>query len=582
MNFEQTFNFLNTKQRLKFSDLLKTEYSALFNATSVELNSTNPRQILYHVGIGSNLIPLCNCGAMLSWHSDNRIYRQYCSVKCSTKGSAELQKIKNLETIGVEWHSQLPEWSEKVKKTSLEKFGETHYSKTSEYKAQVIKTNIEKYNTPHVMNLRETKEKIKTTNLEKYGVEYGLQNAEVKEKIKTTNLEKYGVEYGLQNAEVKEKIKTTNLEKYGVEHAMQNVNIKIKTKNSRLENYYTPETLLKLNDVEWLTSEHVAGNTIYKIAEQLGVSASNLGKYFHKLDIPIIHHSTSALQRELTEYYKNLNFNILVNDRDIIAPKELDLFFVDYNLAVEVNGCYFHSEKFKPSPTYHLEKTEECLQAGITLLHFWDTELLNNWDQVINIINSKLKILSNKIFARKTIIKVLLHKEKHWFVENNHIQGDINSSINLGLHDKNGNIMMVATFGKARYAKQGTGIKYELLRMCSLKNTQIVGGASKLLTYFKNNYMSDNDTLLSYSDRRYSVGNVYTAVGFTLIRYSSPSFFYIDRSGNYAGSRYQWQKHLMKDKLSNYIQDLPASENMKLHGYLKVWDCGQLVFEMKK
>ena len=78
------------------------------------------------------------------------------------------------------------------------------------------------------------------------------------------------------------------------------------------------------------------------------------------------------------------------------------------------------------------------------------------------------------------------------------------------------------------------------------------------------------------------VGNVYTAVGFTLIRYSSPSFFYIDRSGNYAGSRYQWQKHLMKDKLSNYIQDLPASENMKLHGYLKVWDCGQLVFEMKK
>ena len=574
---DQIIQELHDKQRLKYADLEKTIYHSMFNAIAVALNSTNPRQILYHVVIRTLDIPICKCGANLNWHLDNRAYRQYCGVKCSTKFSVEAKKIKNLATIGVEWHTQLPEWYAKVEQTNLAKFGETHYSKTAEYKTSVRDSNMEKYGVFHVMHLSDTIDKMQATCLAKYGVTHALASDGVKQKVKDTNMIKYGCENALSNAVIKQKVKDTNLIKYGHAYATQNAAIIANRIHTRLTNYYTPETLQKLNDVEWLTAQHASGNAICSIADSLGVSASNLSKYFNKLNIPVLYHSTSTIQKKLIDYYTNLNIIVSVNDRSIIAPKELDLYFVDYKLAIEVNGCYFHSDKFK-SKDYHLEKTQACLDAGITLLQFWDTELNEKWDAIISFINCKLKLSSNIVYARQTKIKILSHKEKHAIIENNHLQGDVNSSINLGLVDADDKIVMIATFGKARYAK----CKYELLRLCSLSGLQVVGGASKLLKYFKINYMSNDDILLSYSDRRYSTGGVYNCVGFTFIKTSPPSFFYINKAGGYAGSRYQWQKHLLSVKLPNFIEEASASDNMKAHGYHRVWDCGQLVFEMRK
>lgn len=94
--------------------------------------------------------------------------------------------------------------------------------------------------------------------------------------------------------------------------------------------------------------------------------------------------------------------------------------------------------------------------------------------------------------------------------------------------------------------------------------------------------MNTNDTLISYCDRRYSSGNVYKKSGFSLDSISPPGFFYIDSSGKYAGSRYQFQKHLLAKKLQNFDASLSAFQNMKNNGYEKVWDCGQFVFSLTK
>lgn len=120
---------------------------------------------------------------------------------------------------------------------------------------------------------------------------------------------------------------------------------------------------------------------------------------------------------------------------------------------------------------------------------------------------------------------------------------------------------MVATFGKPRFAKN-PNIVYELLRLCSAKGTQVVGGASKLLAYFKQHYMTQGNVLVSYCNRRYSVGKVYHSLGFTLSHVAPPSFFYINSAGNYAGTRYQWQQHLMADKLANFDSNITADQNM--------------------
>ncbi|QQV87837.1 hypothetical protein [Campylobacter phage CJLB-7] len=37
-------------------------------------------------------------------------------------------------------------------------------------------------------------------------------------------------------------------------------------------------------------------------------------------------------------------------------------------------------------------------------------------------------------------------------------------------------------------------------------------------------------------------------------------------------------KHKLKDKLEKFDPNLTESENMKLNGYNRVWDCGQGVW----
>ena len=94
--------------------------------------------------------------------------------------------------------------------------------------------------------------------------------------------------------------------------------------------------------------------------------------------------------------------------------------------------------------------------------------------------------------------------------------------------------------------------------------------------------MNTGDVLLSYCDRRYSTGNVYLNAGLTLSHISDPGFFYITGGGAYAGTRYQWQKHLLKDKLPIFDETLTADANMSMNNYFKVWDCGQFVFHLTK
>ena len=84
------------------------------------------------------------------------------------------------------------------------------------------------------------------------------------------------------------------------------------------------------------------------------------------------------------------------------------------------------------------------------------------------------------------------------------------------------------TFKMTNMIKGGDGKQWELSRFCSLCNYQILGGASKLLKYFKENYQNEIP-IISYADRRWSIGDLYKALGFEFVHYSSPSYWYWER-----------------------------------------------------
>ena len=181
---------------------------------------------------------------------------------------------------------------------------------------------------------------------------------------------------------------------------------------------------------------------------------------------------------------------------------------------------------------------------------------------------------SERIYARKCTVKEVSSKEAKEFLEKNHLQGACNSKVNIGLYSGNTPVSLM-TFGKPRYNKQ---YEWELLRFCNALNTSVIGGAGKLLSYFVKTY--NPSSILSYANLRWSTGNLYEKLGFTLKGTSSPNYFYFNEDF-ILHSRIEFQKHKLKDKLENFDPSLTESENMYNNGYRKIYDCGNLVYEMK-
>jgi len=83
------------------------------------------------------------------------------------------------------------------------------------------------------------------------------------------------------------------------------------------------------------------------------------------------------------------------------------------------------------------------------------------------------------------------------------------------------------TFGKKRLFMKSTSEEgeYELLRFCNKLNTSVIGGASRLFSYFIKNY--NPKEVVSYADRSFSNGNLYKQLGFSFIHKTEPNYYYV-------------------------------------------------------
>jgi len=283
--------------------------------------------------------------------------------------------------------------------------------------------------------------------------------------------------------------------------------------------------------------------------------------------------------------------DIRYNDKSFISTSkakiELDILLVDKKFAIEFDGILNHSYGYHKSVVhfnniveekkYHVNKTKLCEEKGIQLFHIFENEWTHDkikkeiWKSVIN---NKLNN-NRKIYARKTIIKEVSSKESKSFLINNHLQGNVNSSIRLGLYYNN-ELVSLMTFAKSKYDRN---IEYELIRFCSLINTSVIGGASKLLKHFEKKY--NPRSIISYANRRWSKGDLYYKLGFNFKRVSPPNYFYFTINNYNFESRLKYQKKKLHSLLDNFNPVLTESENMYNNGFRKIFDCGNLVFIKK-
>ena len=499
-----------------------------------------------------------------------------CSKECAQKSRIRT----NIEKFGVENPFQNKEVQEKYKDTYFKKHGIYNPSENPDVVRKRKKTLKEHFEVESPFQSAKILEKSKNTCLKKYGVTSYTKTDEYKQRTQETNIRKYGVPFSSQNLEVRKKSEETCQRKYGYKNYLESTQ-KMKDQRERCLNnliQYFKENNLNYKD---LTKEIVEGflenhndETFFNAEKccdyfQISPYISNRVKRCFNLKYPnYFEHGKSVAENNLFQWIPTKDK--LMSDRTIINPLELDIVLPKIKLAIEYDGSYWHSFK---DENYHLNKTQLCQENGYQLFHIFEFDDIEIWKSMIS---NKLK-LNNVIYARKCIIKELKYNQVKDFLDENHLQGSVSSKINLGLF-YNDELVEVMTFSKPRFNKN---YDYELLRLCSKKFTNVVGGASKLFKRFTSKYKG---SIISYANLRFSNGNIYKQLGFSELKKSKPNYFYC--KNDIVLTRYQCQKHKLKDLyskgiLNEYNSELTESENLEMNGYFRLYDCGNLVFEYK-
>ena len=310
------------------------------------------------------------------------------------------------------------------------------------------------------------------------------------------------------------------------------------------------------------------------------------GSFFARPDCLIQGHgcpkcsvNKSLPEKELMEFIQNYYKGEVINSyRGFDNQKEIDIYLPDLNIGFEYNGLLWHSSKYVESNTM-INKLNIVESCGIKLINIFEDE----WLYKQNICKSRiLNILgkSEKIYARKCLIKEISYKEVKIFLNENHIQGAVPSKYNIALFYNN-EIISVMTFGALR---KNLGYEnkigyFELLRFCNKLNTTVVGGASRLFSFFIKKY--NPIEIISYADRRWSQGNLYENLGFNFICNTKPNYSYIDGKKQIRINRYNLRKNILVEKYNcpHNISETKFCHNI---GYFQVFDCGNKKYIWKK
>jgi hypothetical protein len=143
----------------------------------------------------------------------------------------------------------------------------------------------------------------------------------------------------------------------------------------------------------------------------------------------------------------------------------------------------------------------------------------------------------NRYYARDCEVCVVQSKEARAFESTHCFYGKRGASLNLGLRLKKkkngmsaGTLLMLYTFGKNFFGKNDSMI--EVIRVGTVRFSQVIGGSSKLLTHFIRNYrilqIGKNRIkvkyLKFYSDFDHNAGDSMDKLGFEFQNYSGGGF----------------------------------------------------------
>lgn len=533
-------------------------------------------------------IPLCSvCGLNpVSLVKEKKFFGNTCSSECLRKENgrktAEAFAAKSREAIeaitekrantyfektGYTSHHQDPAIKEAKKQTFLAKYGVENPMQCSEIKEKQVSTVKTRMGVTNVSKHKKVKDKKHRTVVANYGM-HNMQIPVPEESMKILqNREEISGMYKTQSAnEIAAKLGVTpaTVTNYLKKHG---INIRSGYEVSRF--HISDEASLILDDKESLKKLYDEFGGV-KTADMLGVNNTTVYKYLQKYEIEVNSNITSAAERRLNEFIQSLGIDTITSDRSLLSGKEIDILIPSKKIAIEYNGIFWHSKKFKEN-TYHLKKSDEAAKHGYRTIHIFEDEWEYRTEQVKKKLASILGMdKSSPVFARKCSLERIAAPEViKDFYEQNHIQGAGKQSLTFCL--KHGSIIVaMVSFSKR------TDTEYELSRYAT--SCRVVGGFSKLFKH-ASSVLRDMgvETVVSFADKRYSEGNVYIVNGWVHVKDTPPDYQYV--IGSRRVRKQNFRRKFLRAKLENFDPALSEIQNMMNHGLYPIYDCGLMKFE---
>lgn len=282
------------------------------------------------------------------------------------------------------------------------------------------------------------------------------------------------------------------------------------------------------------------------------------------------------------KYQRNVR-GLLPNPDNTNTKYELDIYCPERNLAVEVNGTYWHASEGNlraPVPdTHHYKKFSLCAERGIRLISLYDVDWWFNGTRTKNLLSDVFGTSLYCFDVSELTLDKLDAKEGHTFIEQNYMTGDVFDVDGLvmvyyGLRQRGGMLLSVMSFSPDKESGH-----WLLSRYATLPKHRIDGGASAMFSAFCSEYSPTYIT--SYTDNDFDSGEALNVLGFV-------------REGGVV-QNYYWYKPTLRKcycmgrvPISDLVRDNPdlveqyksdsgtSLESFLLSslGYYKVFRCG--------
>lgn len=325
-----------------------------------------------------------------------------------------------------------------------------------------------------------------------------------------------------------------------------------------------PETLRRLHIDEGKSFKNIS--TDYNLSDsQVGLLAKKYG-----IDNETVAGGESLAEIELREWMSTVSGMIFTKTRKFIPPQEIDIWSEHSPIAIEYCGLYWHSEANLSEKNYHLNKMISVENKGKQLITIFEHEWLERNDVVKSILKTKLGKNGCVIFARKCqIVEILDLKQVRTFLNEHHLQKSPNKIVlAVGIFDGK-DLLGIMSFGPHHRQKSIYNRNIVLNRLVFRKETTVVGGASRMFKFAKDILRHQNyQNIISWSDNRWSNGDVYGKMGFVMSKI-------IPRDYMYCKGQKMRSKQSMTKKIMGCPKEITERDFAATLGWFRVWDCGK-------